>query len=316
MLKESFATERGTYVMLTLTALFWGGNYVASKVFVSEAPPITAAFVRFVFATLLILAIYSREPGARLPRRDEVGPLAAVGLIFFLYNVFFYSGLKLTTSSNASLLAAASPALTALLTARETGERVKTRQIGGIALSFAGVALVVTMDLTRLAEFRFNWGDLWILTASLSWSFYTLWGKQAMATLSPLAVTSYAWVIGTLLLFPAALLEPHSHGWFAFSVRAWWNLFYVVVFSSVAAFTWWYKGVQVIGANRSAIFVNLIPVTGLALAVLFLGEKVSPQQIAGALLILGGVYLVALSGKSRNHGRIARLPGGKCVGIS
>jgi drug/metabolite transporter (DMT)-like permease len=292
MFKSLFATERRTGVMLAITALVWGGNYVASKVFVGESPPITAAFVRFAIATLLILAVYAFEPGARLPKRAECRSLLAVGVIFFMYNIFFYTGLKLTTSSNASLLAAASPAMTALITARGSNERVTRSQVAGIALSFLGVALVVFKDSTGWASFRFNAGDIFIVLASLTWSFYSIWGSRAMKTLSPVATTAFGWLIATVLLFPAALLERHTHSWWLFSAKAWWSLAYVVIFSSVLSFLWWYQGIKVIGANRAAIFVNLIPVTGLILAVTLLKDRVSLQQILGAVLILGGVYFV------------------------
>lgn len=308
-LPSPFRTERGALGMLALTNLLWGGNYLASKVVVAESPPFTAAFVRFLLATALILLLYARTPGARLPRRAEWPGLAALGFVFFLYNVLFYAGLKATTSANAALLAAISPAMTAVLSAALGKERVRPVQVFGMALSFTGVALVVLKGAVGLGGsgtaaagsggpvgagvFAFNPGDSVIIAASTTWSFYTLLGKRAMETSSPLAVTAFAWVVGTALLFPAALIERHSHGWFAFSAAGWWSLAYVVVFSSVACFTWWYEGVKVVGPTRASVFINLIPLTGLVLSPLLLKEPVTLRQLAGAALILGGVYLVA-----------------------
>lgn len=289
MLPDPFRTERGAVVMLVLTNLIWGGNYIASKVIVSESPPFTAAFVRFVLATSLILVLYALTPGARLPRRSEWSALAQVGVAFFLYNLFFYAGLAATSSANAALLAATSPAGTALLSSALVKERVRPVQVGGLLLSFTGVALVVL----KHGALTFNPGDFVIMAASLTWSVYSLLGKRAMTTMSPLATTTYAWVIGTALLFPAALLERHTHGWFAFSPAGWWSFGYVVVLSSVAAFTWWYKGIQRLGATRTSIFLNLIPLTGLILSPLLMHERLRLGQLLGAALILSGVYLVA-----------------------
>jgi drug/metabolite transporter (DMT)-like permease len=289
MLPDPFRTERGAVVMLVLTNLIWGGNYIASKVIVSESPPFTVAFVRFVLATSLILVLYALTPGARLPRRREWPALAQIGVAFFLYNLFFYTGLKATSSANAALLAATSPAGTALLSAALVKERVRPIQVGGLLLSFTGVALVVL----KHGALTFNPGDFVIMAASLTWSVYSLLGKRAMATMSPLATTAYAWVIGTVLLFPAALLERHTHGWFAFSPAGWWSFGYVVVLSSVAAFTWWYKGIQRLGATRASVFLNLIPLTGLILSPLLMPERLRLGQLLGAALILSGVYLVA-----------------------
>lgn len=290
-LPDPFRSEQGALVMLALTNLLWGGNYIASKVVVAESPPFTTAFVRFVFATTLILAVYAASPGARLPRRAEWPGLAVLGFVFFLYNIFFYAGLKATSSANAALLAAISPALTALLSAALGRERVRPVQVFGMALSFTGVALVVVKGAGE--AFRFNPGDLLVIAASSTWSFYTLLGKKAMETQTPLAVTSFAWVGGTVLLFPAALLERHTHAWFAFSAAAWWSLAYVVLISSVACFLWWYQGINAVGPTRASVFINLIPLTGLALGPLLMHDPVTLRQLLGAALILGGVYLVS-----------------------
>ncbi|MGE5553024.1 MAG: DMT family transporter [Betaproteobacteria bacterium] len=288
MLPDPFRTQRGAMAMLALTCLLWGGNYIASKVVVAESPPFTAAFVRFVFATLLVLALYALTPGARWPRREEWKNLAILGCAFFLYNLFFYSGLKATTSANAALLAATSPVITAVASAVSGKERVRVAQALGLAASFTGVTFVVLKEGLRL-----NPGDVLVIASSCIWSFYTLFGQRTMATLSPLAVTAFAWVVSTILLFPAALLERHTHGWFVFSTTAWWNLAYVVMFSSVACFTWWYKGVSAVGPTRASVFLNLIPLTGLVLSPLLMKERLTLRQLLGAALILGGVYLVA-----------------------
>lgn len=296
MRPSPFRTERGAMVMLILTNLIWGGNYVASKVVVAESPPFTAAFVRFLLATALILGLYWLTPAARLPRRAEWPGLLGLGFIFCLYNLFFYSGLKATSSANAALLAATSPLITALLTSRQGRERLRLTQVVGLLVSFGGVALVVFSGAgpgASPAGFRLNPGDLLIMLASTTWSLYSLQGKRCMETLSPLGTTTFAWVIGTAMLLPAALLEPHPHGWFAFTPAGWWSLGYVILFSSVASFTWWYQGIQVVGANRASVFVYLIPLTSLALTPLLMKVPVTVSQLAGAVLILGGVYAVA-----------------------
>lgn len=316
MWPDPFRTKRGALAMLVLTNLLWGGNYLASKVVVAESPPFTAAFVRFVLATALILAVYARTPGVRSPRRTEWPGLIALGFVFFLYNLFFYAGLKATTSANAALLAATSPALTAVLSAALGKERLHPLQALGLGVSFAGVALVVLRHAPVLSPgraalagtFTVNAGDFLIIAASLCWSFYTLLGQQSMATLSPLAATSFAWVVGTVLLFPAALLERHAHGWFAFSPTGWWSLAYVVILSSVACFTWWYQGIKAVGAARASVFINLIPLTSLFLSPWLMKEPVTSRQLLGAVLILGGVYLVAQTPAFRHDRRRRLLP--------
>jgi len=292
------ARRAGVYFKLVLTTFFWGGTFVAARFAVHEAPPFHAAACRFGIAAVVLLALVARQARKRgeafpLPRSlREVLTLSSLGLTgIFCYNAFFFSGLRLTGAANGSLIVAINPLLTAVLSAWWLRERVRLLQAIGLSVSLAGVGVIVSRgDIAVLRTLAFNRGDLLLLGAPLSWAAYSILGKRAMGTFSPLVATAYAALSGALLLIPAAVVEalgeavPHR-----FSVLGWLAILQLALLGTVVGFVWWYEGVQALGASRAALFVNLVPVFGTLLAALLLGERLGWPQLWGGLLVIAGV---------------------------
>ncbi|KAB0672183.1 EamA family transporter [Oryzomonas sagensis] len=292
------AGRAGIYCKLVLTTFFWGGTFVAARFAVHEAPPFFAASCRFAIAAVVLMALVARQAQRRgeavpVPRSlREVLGLFSLGLTgIFCYNAFFFSGLKLTGAANGSLIVAINPLLTAVLSAWWLRERIRPLQGVGLAVSLAGVGVIVTRgDPGVLRTLTFNHGDLLLLGAPLSWAAYSILGKRAMGTFSPLVATAYAALSGTLLLIPAAVLEalggagPHR-----FSILGWVAILQLALLGTVAGFVWWYEGVKALGASRAALFVNLVPVFGTLLAALLLGERLGWPQLWGGMLVIAGV---------------------------
>ena len=287
------------YVKLVLTTFFWGGTFVAARFAVHEAPPFFAAGCRFAIAAAVLMALVARQARQRgetfpLPRNlREVLALSSLGLTgIFCYNAFFFSGLRLTGAANGSLIVAINPLLTAVLSAWWLRERIRPLQALGLAVSLAGVGVIVTRgDLGVLRTLSFNRGDLLLLGTPLSWAAYSILGKRAMGTFSPLVATAYAALSGALLLIPAAALEalggagPHR-----FSLLGWLAILQLALLGTVVGFVWWYEGVRALGASRAALFVNLVPVFGTLLAALMLGERLGWPQLWGGMLVIAGVF--------------------------
>ena len=124
----------------------------------------------------------------------------------------------------------------------------------------------------------------------LGWSAYTLIGKK-VAGVSTLAITTYAALLGTALLFIVTLARgelalPQA------SARAWWALVYMGTLGTAVAFVWFLEGVKTLGPARAAIFVNLVPVAAIALAALLLGERITLAMIVGGALVIAGVWII------------------------
>ncbi|HET9047268.1 MAG TPA: DMT family transporter, partial [Casimicrobiaceae bacterium] len=133
-------------------------------------------------------------------------------------------------------------------------------------------------------------GEVALFGCVIGWSAYTLIGKKVTG-LSALAVTTYAALAGTLMLAIAILVRgdpviPRA------SARAWIGLVYMGTLGTALAFVWFLEGVKTLGPARAAIFVNLVPVAAITLAVILLGEPLTPAIVVGAALVIAGVWII------------------------
>ncbi len=282
------------YLKLVLTAVFWGGTFVAGRIVAREMGPFSAAFLRFAVASVFLLGIVLKSCG-RIPPLDRkhILPILVLGLTgVFGYNAFFFSGLKLITASRASLIIASQPAFIALLSSYFFKEKLNFLKIQGIILSIAGAMVVIShghpLDMFRNS---IGTGELYILGCVSNWVVYSLVGKVAMKRLSPLLTVAYACVVGTVFLFPPALLEGIIQNIPRFSRTAWLAVLFLALFGTVLGFIWYYNGIRDIGPARAGIFINFVPVSSVVLAYFILGETVDFSLILGAALVISGVYL-------------------------
>lgn len=288
-----FASEKGVYILLVLTTVMWGGNAVTAKIVVSELPPITTAFFRFAWVSVILLALVWRVEGRKcLPGREKwlgVAVLGATGI--FGHNLFVYTGVKYSTATNMSLLATINPVVTACLAALFLHERLSYRQMAGVGLSLFGVLVVVTKaDWQVLAGLRFNVGDVLLALAPVAWAVYSVVVRQVMRGLSALAAIAWASAVGSLLLLVAAVQEGFT-GSVTLSPVGWVSMLYMIFGSGVVAFYLWNYCVGVIGPSRAAVFSNVIPLAGMTFAAVLLKEAISWVQLLGAAMIISGVWL-------------------------
>jgi drug/metabolite transporter (DMT)-like permease len=206
------------------------------------------------------------------------------------YNLCFMWGLKTVPAGRASLLVALNPAATLIGAALCFGERLTRRNVAGIVIALAGAVIVIGRgDPLALLRGGLGTGELTILGCVASWSAFTLIAKRLMAGLSPLAITVYASLTGTLMLAAATLAEgaalvPQA------TPSAWAALAFLGAFGTAVAFVWYNDGVRRLGAARAPVFINLVPVFAVVLGALVLGERVDASMLAGGALVLAGVY--------------------------
>jgi drug/metabolite transporter (DMT)-like permease len=299
------------YIKLLITTLFWGGTFVAGKWAVGEAPPFFVAFLRFAIASLVLWALVAwrvRGSGERFPRPRggaQWAGLFSLGLTgVFLYNFVFLKGLSWTSATNGSLIVAFNPLLTAVLSAFLLKERVRPVQAGGFLLALLGVGVVITRgSIAVIRSLSFNHGDLLMLGAPVAWALYTIFGKKVLRYFPPLVATAYASLFGTVLLLPAAALEGSLlAGVHRLTVYGWISVLQLALLGTVVGFVWWYEGVELLGASRAAVFVNLVPIFGVLLSALILSEKLNVSQLAGGILVVAGVGIGTLGGGKDRDG--------------
>lgn len=282
------------YLLVAVTTLFWGANFVLARPVLDDLPPLWAAAVRFLLAAGVMLAISGvrRENLLGLLRRHAAVylMLGIVGITAF--NVLFFYALKSTSANNAALIMAINPLLTVLLAAAFLGERVTGRHLVALPIALAGVAVVISDgSLGRLEALHFSHGDLLMLAATLSWAMYIVLTRRFMPQGSPLGHTSWIMAVGALALLAFALgsgSQIHAVGENAMLAMAG-----MVVGGTVLAYLFWVMGIARLGAGRTAIFINLVPVFAM-LTGIFIGKLPSGAQLAGGALVLGGVAISML----------------------
>ena len=280
------------YIKLVLTMLFWGGTFIAGRIAAQEIGPLTAAAGRFAIASLLLMVILRVRAGGwpRLTRREAllILGIALTGVVG--YNITFFLGLRLVAASRASLIIALNPVFITLASAVVFRERLPVAGLAGVLLSLAGAGLVITRGSWQDLQLGFGPGEFFISLCVVLWVSYTLIGRVALRTLTPLISTTYASLLGCAgLLLPAFLLERST--WSPPSLSLILALAYLGLFGTVLGFIWYYEALRELGAAQTGIFINLVPVFAVLLGVLTLGEVVTLQTLLGGVLVVLGVTL-------------------------
>jgi len=282
------------YFKLLLTALFWGGTFIAGRVVSRYIPPFSAAFLRFAIASAILLMILHQVEG-QFPRlkRNQILPLILLGLTgIFTYNFFFFKGLKFVAAGRASLIVATNPIFVTVLSSVFLRERLNWLKAAGILLSVTGALVVISRgNFAELTNGPVSWGEFYIFGCVLSWVTYTLIGKIVMKDLSPLTSAAYSATLGTFALLIPAYFEDVFQNLSQYSKLEWLSLFYLGFFGVVLGFLWYYEGIKKIGASKASQFINFVPISAIVLGFLLLGEPIAPSLIAGAALVITGVYL-------------------------
>ena len=282
---------------LVLTALFWGGTFIAGRVLAQSMPLMTAAAGRFAVAAVLLVAVAVRFEG-RLPRlnRSQALTTAALGLTgIFLYNVFFLGALARIPAGRTALFVSLTPIMTALLASAVFGERLGWRAWMGICVALVGAAIVITRGdpagAVRDMGPSFGPGETMMILAVASWAAYTLISRKALESLSPIAATTYATLWGLAFLAVGAAGEVASIPWMSLGWQAWAAIIYLGAVGTVLGFIWYYEGIRAVGPSRTAVFTNLVPAFGVMLSAVLLGEDILASMLVGGAISVMGVTL-------------------------
>ncbi len=285
--------------LLLVTVTIWGVNFSVVKFALAELPPLAFNAVRFLVAAAA-LALVTRVAGRAgagssswsFERRHYL-PLIGLGLLGnTTYQLLFIYGADATSANNAALLLATVPAWVALMGTLAGMERVSPPGWVGVALSLAGIALLI-LGSDRGAAFRFGGatlgGDVLMLLATLCWSAYTLLTRFMMRHYGALPVTSFSTLVGALPLILLGL--PSLVALEAVSAGAWAATVFSGLSAIALAYVFWNYGISHLGSARTALYSNLTPAFALVTAWLWLGETLTPVQAGGALLAIAGTVL-------------------------
>lgn len=260
--------------------------------------PVSAAFLRFSIASLCLYILIIKSEG-RLPSltKKQIIPVVLLGLTgVFAYNILFFSGLGHIDAGRASLIIATNPILISLLAALLFKEPLGWIKGTGICISVAGAMVVISSGrLVDITGYTVGLGELLIFGCVLSWVAYSLIGKVAMQSMSPLVAVAYSSFVGTLLLLIPALYNGLFFDIAGYATRDWTSLFYLGFFGTVLGFYWYYQGIEKIGPMKASVFINIVPMSAILLAFFLLGEPLTLSLLVGGAMVITGVYLTNAS---------------------
>jgi drug/metabolite transporter (DMT)-like permease len=283
---------RSAPVLMTLVGVFFGGTWVAAPWATDELHPLTVAFFRFaVAAVLLWLYCRARSIDVRMTRRDIPVVLGVALTSVAGYNILFLYGVTLAPASHGAVIVPGLiPGATMVLARIVLGERIEQRRALGVAIAVAGLVLVVGPELEAGATTSL--GDALFATSAVLWAIYTLIGRVAMHRFHSAAITCLGTAVGAAILLPLAFVVPGGFGDpLTASARAVGSVLYLATFGTVLSFVFFYEGVRQLGAARAAAYAVLVPLFGVTLAVVLLGEPLTPTALVGAAIVLGGLWL-------------------------
>jgi len=290
------------YLLLFLTTLFWSGNFIVGKAAsLYEIPPFSLNFYRWLFAWLILFPFTYKEI---IKKKDYV----LSNIVFFIilgitsitiFNSIVYYSLNFTQVISGVLMISTIPVMIIFISSLLKIEKTNIFQIIGVVLSLTGVVFIVTKaDIEILKTLNFNKGDVTMVIAMFSWATYSALLKKKKYELSQISLLEVVITFGLVFLIPIYFIEMSMGYLIKLGKPFYLTLTYVVLFPGLCSFFFWIKGISIIGANRSGIFLHLMPIFGAVMAMIIFKEKFMFYHLLGAIFILMGIIL---SNKKTQH---------------
>ena len=282
-------------IYLVCATLFWAGNFIVGKTAsINEIPPISLNFYRWFVAWLILLPFTFRE---LIKKKNYI--LNNIGLFIVLgitavtiFNSALFYSLKFTQVISGVLMISTVPVMIIFISSLLKIEKTNFFQIIGVGLSLTGVLFIITKaDIGLLKNLDFNRGDLIMIIAMLSWATYSALLKKKKYELSQISLLQVVISFGVIFLIPLYFIDMNMGNSIKLEKPFFLTLTYVVLFPGLASFFFWIKGVALIGANRSGVFLHLMPIFGAVMAMIIFDEKFMFYHLLGAVFILMGIIL-------------------------
>jgi drug/metabolite transporter (DMT)-like permease len=283
------------YVLLFLAALFWSGNFIVGK-FASyyDIPPFSLNFYRWLFAWLILAPFTIQEI---LKKKNYIlnnyKYYMVLGITSVtIFNSIVYYSLNFTQVISGVLMISTIPVMIIFISSILRIEKTNIFQLLGVSFSFVGVILIITKaDLKILMNLDFNKGDITMVIGMLSWATYSALLKMKKHELSQLTLLEVVISFGFLFLIPIYFIEYQMGFRIELDKHFIMVLFYVVLFPGLVSFIFWIKGISLIGANRSGVFLHTMPILSAIMAMIIFNEKFMFYHMLGAIFILIGILL-------------------------
>ena len=290
--KNTLLTGIGLAVLATI---IWSGNFIVARGVIKQIPPVSLAFYRWVTAIIILapFAIQTHIKEFILVKQHLLYLFCAALFGVSLFNTLVYMAGHYTNAINLALLGTtSSPIFSFIIAAIFLKEKMPPLRIAGLFVCIAGILLLLSKGyLPNLLHLKFGKGDVWVLAGALAFAIYNALVRKKPAGISPVNFLFITFIIGALILLPFFLVEK-SHAvpviWSSSLVAI---ILYLGAGASVLAFLLWNAAIARLGAARTAIFGNLIPVFSTIEAVIVLHENINWVHITSLAVVTGGILL-------------------------
>jgi len=283
------------YILLTLTALFWSGNFIVGKAAsIYEIPPFSLNFYRWLFAFIILFPFTYKEIIANKKYvLENLGFFIILGITSItIFNSIVYYSLYHTQVISGVLMISTIPVWIMFIASLLKIEKTNIFQIIGVILSLTGVICIITKaDFELIRNMDFNKGDLSMVVAMFSWAIYSALLRKKTYKISQIALLEVIIICGFVFLIPIYFIEMSLGYKVILEIPFILTLSYVVLFPGIIAFLFWIKGIAFIGANRAGVFLHLMPIFGAIMAIVIFKEKFMLYHFLGAAFIIVGIIL-------------------------
>lgn len=285
--------DRLAIALLLIVPVLLASNMLAARAAAGSVPPVALALGRWIFAALILApfvlpAVWRKRAALRREWLDLI-ILGALGM--GVCGAFVYIGAETTTATNIGLLYSFSPVAIILISAMAFGDKLTASQYAGVGACVVGVLVIIARgDAQVILDLEFVVGDLWIVAAAIGWAIYSLMLKHRTSAFSTLQRFFAIAVGGVLVLLPFTVWEAaagrvtpmtwETLGWFLF----------LAIVPGVGAYWIYAFLVDRLGPGKTGLTIYVIPVYNGGLAWAILGETIKWYHLAGAVLVLPGLY--------------------------
>ena len=283
------------YIFLFLTVTFWAGNFVVGKfASIYEVPPFSLNFYRWLFAWLILAPFTLPEI---IKKKDYIINNFKLFIVLgvtsiTIFNSIVYYSLNFTQVISGVLMISTIPVMIMFFSSIFKIEKTNIFQIIGVILSFLGVIIIITKaNFEILKNLNFNKGDITMVVAMFSWALYSTLLKRQTYEISQLSLLQVVMSFGLVFLIPIYFIEYQLGFRITLDKPFYLILSYVVLLPGLASFILWIKGISMIGANRSGVFLHLMPILSAIMAMIIFNEKFMFYHMLGACFIITGILL-------------------------
>lgn len=290
----------GIHLRLIGMAILWGASWPWGRMVAQNMPPITGSAIRFLIASIaLLIWLYSADrfnTARSLSSKQWLGLFAAGATGIFAYAVCFLIALQWMPSGKASSVIALNPAVTLILACILFKEKLNTTIAIGIVMAIFGSLYAISQgNPLRFLSGAVGLGEYLILGCVMAWVVYTLIGRKLLGGIDALTATTFSTLFGTILLLITSFIFEGKEAWISAyhaSISVHGALIGMALGATVLGYSWFFMGVKALGAGNAAAYVALVPVFGISISALFLGEPLHTSLLIGAPLAILGMIVM------------------------